>query len=243
MTQRRNSLETQPTGVIMTGALKQSSFNITQDIGGFGMYRLYLHKNMSNLVFMSVCFKGDQRQLKSLYGKMKRLQERKEPLVKNDYYHSKQWLGNLVKRLGANYNSVYCRGTWDCLKMNEKTLYFTTETASQPPFRLLKLIASVYPSLSFYFEAEGDDWDCLLTNDVEGIFFPYHYLVDSDMGYEYFIELEEVCQFLSPRITIVGQSEDNLYEAIDEWEENNNDLNKYIIIKKVEVINNDELWE
>lgn len=63
------------------------------------------------------------------------------------------------------------------------------------------------------------------------------------MGYEYFIELEEVCQFLSPRITIVGQSEDNLYEAIDEWEENNNDLNKYIIIKKVEVINNDELWE
>ena len=146
---------------------------------------------MSNLVFMSVCFKGDQRQLKSLYGKMKRLQERKEPLVKNDYYHSKQWLGNLVKRLGANYNSVYCRGTWDCLKMNEKTLYFTTETASQPPFRLLKLIASVYPSLSFYFEAEGDDWDCLLTNDVEGIFFPYHYLVDSDMGYEYFIELEE----------------------------------------------------
>lgn len=198
---------------------------------------------MSNLVFMSVCFKGDQRQLKSLYGKMKRLQERKEPLVKNDYYHSKQWLGNLVKRLGANYNKVYCRGTWDCLKMNEKTLYFTTETASQPPFRLLKLIASVYPSLSFYFEAEGDDWDCLLTNDVEGIFFPYHYLVDSDMGYEYFIELEEVCLFLSPRITIVGQSEDNLYEAIDEWEENNNDLNKYIIIKKVEVINNDELWE
>ena len=198
---------------------------------------------MSNLVFMSVCFKGDQRQLKSLYGKMKRLQERKEPLVKNDYYHSKQWLGNLVKRLGAKYNNVYCRGTWDCLKMNEKTLYFNTETASQPPFRLLKLIASVYPSLSFYFEAEGDDWDCLLTNDVDGIFFPYHYLVDSDMGYEYFIELEEVCQFLSPRITIVGQSEDQLYEAIDEWEENNNDLNKYIIIKKVEVINNDELWE
>lgn len=198
---------------------------------------------MSNLVFMSVCFKGDQRQLKSLYGKMKRLQERKEPLVKNDYYHSKQWLGNLVKRLGANYNNVYCRGTWDCLRMNEKSLYFTTETASQPPFRLLKLIANVYPSLSFYFEAEGDDWECLLTNDVEGIFFPYHYLVDSDMGYEYFIELEEVCQFLSPRITIVGQSEDNLYEAIDEWEENNNDLNKYIIIKKVEVINNDELWD
>lgn len=114
---------------------------------------------MSNLVFMSACFEGDQRQLKSLYGKMKRLQEREKPLLKNGYYHSKQWLGNLVKRLGAKYNSVYCGGTWDCLKMHEKTLSFTTETSSKPPFRLLKLIENVYPSLSFYFEAEEDDWE------------------------------------------------------------------------------------
>ena len=198
---------------------------------------------MSNLVFMSVCFEGDQRQMKSLYGKMKRLQERKKPLVKNDYYHSERWLGNLVKRLGANYNSVYCRGTWDCLKMSEKTLSFTTETASKPPFRLLKLIEDIYPSLSFYFEAEGDDWEWLLTNDAEGKYYPDRFLVDSDLGYEYFVDLEGVCQFLSTRITIVGKSENLLYEAIDEWEENNNDPNQYIIIKKVEVLSNDELWD
>lgn len=198
---------------------------------------------MSNPAFTSVYLEGERRELRSLYEKMKRLQDRKKPLVENGFYYPQRWLGNLVTRLGGDYHDVYCRGTWSDLKLSKDYLYFFTETVSQPPFRLLKLIENVYPSLSFYFEAEGDDWDCLLTNDAEGKYYPYRYLVDSDMGYEYFVELEEVCQFLSPRITIVGQSEDQLYEAINEWEENNNDTILYIIIKKVEVLNNDELWD
>ena len=198
---------------------------------------------MSNPAFTSVYLEGERRELRSLYEKMKRLQDRKKPLVENGFYYPQRWLGNLVTRLRGDYHDVYCRGTWSDLKLSKDYLYFFTETVSQPPFRLLKLIENVYPSLSFYFEAEGDDWDCLLTNDAEGKYYPYRYLVDSDMGYEYFVELEEVCQFLSPRITIVGQSEDQLYEAINEWEENNNDPILYIIIKKVEVLNNDELWD
>ena len=198
---------------------------------------------MSNPAFTSVYLEGERRELRSLYEKMKRLQDRKKPLVENGFYYPQRWLGNLVTRLGGDYHDVYCRGTWSDLKLSKDYLYFFTETVSQPPFRLLKLIENVYPSLSFYFGAEGDDWDCLLTNDAEGKYYPYRYLVDSDMGYEYFVELEEVCQFLSPRITIVGQSEDQLYEAINEWEENNNDPILYIIIKKVEVLNNDELWD
>ena len=198
---------------------------------------------MSNPAFTSVYLEGERRELRSLYEKMKRLQDRKKPLVENGFYYPQRWLGNLVTRLGGDYHDVYCRGTWSDLKLSKDYLYFLTETVSQPPFRLLKLIENVYPSLSFYFEAEGDDWDCLLTNDAEGKYYPYRYLVDSDMGYEYFVELEEVCQFLSPRITIVGQSEDQLYEAINEWEEKNNDPILYIIIKKVEVLNNDELWD
>ena len=33
---------------------------------------------MSNPAFMSVCFEGEKRELRSLYGKMKRLQEREK---------------------------------------------------------------------------------------------------------------------------------------------------------------------
>ena len=56
---------------------------------------------MSNPAFMSVCFEGEQRELRSLYGKMKRLQERKKPLVENGFYYPTRWLGNLVTSKGV----------------------------------------------------------------------------------------------------------------------------------------------
>ena len=126
---------------------------------------------MSNPAFMSVCFEGDRRELRSLYGKMKRLQERKKPLVENGFHEPTRWLGNLVTRLGADWHDVYCRGEWSYLELKKSHLYFFTETAWKPPFALLKLIQKVYPSLSFYFSAEGDDWDSYLTNDAEGKYF------------------------------------------------------------------------
>ena len=36
---------------------------------------------MSNPVFMAVCLEGERTEVRSLYGRMKRLQERKKPLV------------------------------------------------------------------------------------------------------------------------------------------------------------------
>ncbi len=103
---------------------------------------------------MSVCFEGEQRELRSLYGKMKQLQERKKPLVENGFYYPTRWLGNLVTRLGADWHDVYCRGEWSYLELKKNHLYFFTETAWHPPFVLLKLIQKVYPSLTFYFSAK-----------------------------------------------------------------------------------------
>ena len=95
---------------------------------------------MSNPAFMSVFFEGDRRELSSLFGKMKRLQEKKEPLVENSFYHPTRWLGNLVSRLGADWHNIYCRGEWSELKLTGNYLYFFTETAWMPPFGILKLI-------------------------------------------------------------------------------------------------------
>ena len=125
---------------------------------------------MSNPAFMSVCFEGEKRELRSLYGKMKRLQERKEPLVENGFYYPKQWLGNLVVRLGKDWREVFCRGTWSSLKLYSDHLYFFTETAWNPPIELLELIRQRYPSLKYYYSAEGDE-DLQFTNDVEGRYF------------------------------------------------------------------------
>ena len=199
-------------------------------------------KNMSNPVFMFVCFEGERRELRSLYGKMKRLQERGKPLVENGFYHPTQWLGNLVTRLGADWHEVYCRGTWSDLELSEGTLSFSTETAWQPPFALLKLIQKAYPSLSFYFSAEGDDWDDYLTNDAEGRYFPSRYIVDCEPDMEYFDTVAEASKHLSEYIgKPVAASWEALNQAADEWNDDNPDADWPVNVKRFEIISNDEL--
>ena len=105
---------------------------------------------MSNPAFMSVCFEGERRELKSLYGKMKRLQERKKPLVENGFYCPQRWLGNLVTRLGANWREVYCRGEWSNLKLTDSYLYFFTETAWRRTNEIFSVVASLLSSSVTY---------------------------------------------------------------------------------------------
>ena len=193
---------------------------------------------------MSVCFEGERRELRSLYGKMKRLQERKKPLVENGFYYPTRWLGNLVTRLGADWHDVYCRGTWSDLQLKDSHLYFFTETAWHPPFALLKLIQKVYPSLIFYFSAEGDDWDAYLTNDAEGKYYSNRYIVDCEPDIEYFNTIAEASNHLSAYIgKPVAASWETLNEAADEWNDEHPDSDWSINVKQIEVISNDELWE
>ena len=192
---------------------------------------------MSNPAFMSVCFEGNKRELKSLYGKMKRLQERKKPLMENGFYNPTRWLGNLVIRLGVDWHEVYCKGEWSYLKLKKSHLYFFTETAWKPPFALLKLIQKVYPSLSFYFSAEGDDWDAYLTNDAKGKYFPSRYIVDCEPDIEYFDTIEEASKHLSAYIgKPVAASWEAMNQATEEWNDDNPDTDWPINIKQFEII-------
>ena len=70
-------------------------------IGLVGRDLVTSQQKMSNPAFMSVCIEGDRRQIRSLHGKMLRLQNRKNPLIDNGFYYPKRWLDNLVARLGG----------------------------------------------------------------------------------------------------------------------------------------------
>ncbi len=155
---------------------------------------------MSDPVFMSVSIIGDRRQMRSLYQKMLRLQNRQTPLVKNNFSKPNFWLGNLVSRLGTMPSEVYCRGTWSDLQLDCKRLYFTTETAWQAPYEVLCLIKKVYPGLRIYFAAEGDGWDAYETNDDKGLFYPSRYALDLPGDRVYCDTINEVAQYLSDEI-------------------------------------------
>lgn len=201
-------------------------------------------RKMSNTAFMDVVFEGDKREVRSLYGKMKRLQERQTPLVENGYYEARQWLGNLVTRLGHDYRKVYCRGTWEFLEKEGTHVSFLTKTAWKPPFALLKLIQQHYPSLKFYFEAEGDDWDSYVTNDAEGRYYPSRYIVDCEPDIEYFNTIEEAAAHLSSFVRLpVAPTWEALCAAADDWNDNHEDADWPVAVKQIEVISNDEMWD
>ena len=190
---------------------------------------------MSNPAFMSVCIEGEKRELRSLYGKMKRLQERKKPLVENDFYTPKQWLGCLVKRLGKDWHEVYCRGTWSDLKLHHDHLYFGTETAWNATYELLQLITECYPSLKYYFEVEGDgDW--YLTNDAEGKYYTSRYVIDMEPDIEYFDTIEAACEHVKAYIgKPIAPTLDALLQAAEDWNDAHSDADWPINIKWYEI--------
>ena len=199
-------------------------------------------EKMSNPAFMSVCIVGDRREMRSLYGKMLRLQNRKKPLVENGFYYPERWLGNLVVRLGADWHDVYCRGTWDDLKLNRKSLCFSTESAWQAPFEVLQLIQRVYPGLKIYFSAVGDDWDAYLTNDKEGRFFTSRFELDMPPENDYYDTIEEVAERIGAYIgRHIEPTKEAVYAAIDEFDETNDDMDAYIFLKEFEVVELNEV--
>lgn len=197
---------------------------------------------MSNPAFMSVCIVGDRKEMRSLYGKMLRLQNRKKPLVENGFYYPKRWLGNLVVRLGTDWHEVDCRGTWDDLKMTHKSLYFFTETAWQAPFDVLRLIQKKYPGLEMFFSAVGDGWDSYLTNDKDGRFFTSRYELDMPPENDYYDTIDEVAERISNYLgRHVEPTKEAVYAAIDEFDENNDDIDAYINLKEFEVVTLEEV--
>ena len=109
---------------------------------------------MPNWCFTSYAIDGKRKEVQSLYSKMNRLEKRRKPLVSNTF--GKTWLGCLVTLLGADWQKVYCRGSWSDLDFDGGTLHFNTETAWGPMDEVFKLVKQQFPSLNIYWQAEED---------------------------------------------------------------------------------------
>ena len=170
---------------------------------------------MPNWCMTSYALIGDRREVRSLYNKMKHLQERKTPLAPNGF--GSAWLGCLVKRLGKDPQSVYCRGSWSNLTLSEEgVLRFDTEHAWSRPDEVEELIREVYPSISIYFLEEELGMDIFQTNDISGEFFKQTIIIDEESeGMEYYDE-EGALKHLSELMGRSVTSWDEATEAVTE---------------------------
>jgi hypothetical protein len=100
-----------------------------------------------------------------------------------------------VEDLGVDFNKVQCRGSWDCLEMDDDILSFTTETAWYRCTEVEDLIKEKYPSIDIAFRCEEPGMAIYEKNN--NVFFPEDYIVDIEDDDTYYLMESEALQTLS----------------------------------------------
>lgn len=139
---------------------------------------------MPNWAYTQYQVVGEKEQLQELHTIMTELEEMKKPLHENGF--GKTWLGNLVIKLGGDWEKVYCRGSWDNLIFSEDCLMFTVESAWGELSEVRELIEEKFPGLKLYYQCEESGMSIYQTNDDTGEYFPekyYLWVEDGDTQY------------------------------------------------------------
>ena len=92
---------------------------------------------------------GDLKEVKSLYKILKYIDRRKTSIEKNGF--GKWWLGNLVTKLGGNWEKYRCRGEITYYELNNNILTICQSTLGVSRKEYENIIEEKFPSIKVYF--------------------------------------------------------------------------------------------
>lgn len=150
---------------------------------------------MSNTCFTTYKIVGKKESVAKLHKTIKDLDDRKTPLVENQWYHPKGWLGCLIAALGGNPEEVLCRGTITHYELKDDVLTVNVESAWTEMDETRHYIKACFPDLRIYYFEEEEGCEIFNTNDAEGVFFWERYYLDSSDVVRYFCTLQEVADY------------------------------------------------
>ena len=150
---------------------------------------------MSNTCFTTYKIVGKKESVAKLHSTIKELENRQTPLVENEWYNPKLWLGCLIAAIGGNPEEVLCRGTITDYEMAHDVLTVNTETSWTEMAETRRYIERRFPHIKIYYLEEEDSCERFSTNDIEGEFFKERYFWDSSKGAMYFSSLQEVADY------------------------------------------------
>lgn len=181
---------------------------------------------MPNWAYSQYHCVGDKEQLLELHSTMSELEGMKAPGLHENGFGS-TWLGNLVIKLGGDWEKVYCRGTWDNLLLDDDgTVSFSVESAWDEPDEVRHFIESIFPKIKIYFQCEESGMCIYKTNDDTGQYFPEQfYLWVEDETTEYCNDLESMIREIQK---ITGSKNlktlDSCEKALKTYSRKNHDL-------------------
>lgn len=174
---------------------------------------------MANTCFTDYTVVGSEDELKDLYDKMRGLEQLEKSLVENGW--GKTWMGNLVTLFRGKVDGedgIYCRGFWSNLDFDGSTLSFNTESAWSEMGDWRHFVESQYKTIKFWYMTEEEGEGYFLTNDKEGRYYPYRYVVDIEDGtYQEYSTEEEARAYIEERMGRKLESSEDPSEALSDW--------------------------
>ena len=170
---------------------------------------------------------GDPKEVRKLNSVLKYMEKRKTSVLSNGF--GKMWLGNLVYKLGGNWEELRCRGEITDFSLDSNVLTINQQTAwcEQEGVRLI--IEQTFPSIKVYYLEQESGCEVFCTNDASGEYFPERYFLDSYEDWEYFETLDDAAKFVS---NIIGHevepSVDEIDKALDKYVEEHEEENEDI---------------
>lgn len=180
---------------------------------------------MPNWAYTQYLATGDKSQLQKLHSIMDELESIKAPGLHENGFGS-TWLGNLVIKLGGDWETVYCRGSWDNLQLTDDCIMFSVESAWGELNEVRHLIEEKFPGIKLYYQTEEPDMCIYQTNDDTGTYFPErYYLWVEDCDTEYYQDLSGV---ISAVQDITGSKNlktlDSCIKALESYSRKHSDL-------------------
>jgi len=185
---------------------------------------------------------GNKENIKRLYTDLKKtvdIDRTKESkpftFLGNSYwlgYIKKSFLPEVEEELPVRGEISYIEEDIEDHDNDMASLKLTTETAWVACSELMDKIAGKYDLQLFYY-SEEPGCEIFETNDLEGQFYSFRYMVDSEKeGIEYYDTFEQVAEAIAK---MTGIRLNNISEADDKLSAFNND-DTFLIINEISVV-------
>ena len=173
------------------------------------------------------CYKcvGDPKEVRSLHKVLKYMNKRKTSILKNGF--GKMWLGNLVHKLGGNWEELRCRGEIIDYYLDGNVLTINQNTAWCEQEGVREIIQKAYPSIKVYYMEQESGCGVFTTNDTSGASFPERYFLETNADWEYFESIEQVAEYVSTKILNrkVEADVNAICQALDDYVEEHENEN------------------
>ena len=185
---------------------------------------------------------GNKENIKRLYTDLKKTVDidRTKESKPFTFLGNSYWLGDIKKsllpdveeELPARGEISYIEEEIEDHDNDMASLKLTTETAWVACSELMDKIAEKYDLQLFYY-SEEPGCGIFETNDTEGLFYSFRYMVDSEKeGIEYYDTFEQVAEVIAK---MTGIRLNNISEADDKLSAFNND-DTFLIINEISVV-------